>query len=208
MIFRGLYAQPMKRRLFPSVAVLVWAAALQPASADVIVMQDGKRQYGLIVRNHPDEAKVTISTVSGDIAIPRTRISAIEEEPPSTSHVRLGDQYLESGNVATANENYRKAVELDKDNADAAAKLAQTQATLAAAKQEQSHVNEAQVEEALLRSAALVAEKKFEEAAQLLKSLGMGYGTRKAADVRKAYADAYVAWAVDRLDRQDPAGAA
>lgn len=200
----------LRKRSVPAGLALVCALCLlsSPVLADVITLRDGRQQRGIIIRDHPDEPKITIRTTAGDVAIPRERIGQVQKETPAASHVTLGVQYLEQGDANRAAQEFRKALELDKDNAEAQARLKEAETALDAMRIEMRQVDEAKIDQSLAEVQRLVSARKFDDAAKLLRSLGMGYGTSKAPQVRKAYADTYVAWAIDRLDRQDPGSAA
>ena len=181
-------------------------AVAPTASADIIEMQGGSKQEGLILRDIASENQVTLRTASGDIAIPRAKIAQITKESEAAGQVRLGDQYMANGKNAQALEAYRRAVELEAANADYAAKLKTAEAALNKEKSQAAASRAVAMRQKIDEALVLARDKKFEEAEIMMKE------NRPAdpADLpayNKALAEFYVLWGRDRLDRQDSSGA-
>lgn len=190
------------------MSILFVCFSVSIAPADVVRLHNGTQQQGLVVRDHPDEPKITLRTTAGEVGIPRSRIAQIEKESVAASHIRLGDQYLAIENFSAAAEQFQKALGAEPDNAEARERLEQAQAGQQGRRQEERQLDEARVDQVLGEVRQLVEKRDFDNAIKQLKTLNMGYGTTKAPEVRKVYADTYIAWAAERLDRQDPGGAA
>lgn len=191
-----------------TVWMLIAAFGLQVSSrADVITLRDGQKQEGVITVDRTDLPTISIRTVSGEIAIPRDRITNIETEPPATGYMRIGDRFFDTSRYTDAASMYRKALELDKDNQEVAAKLRQTEGVL----QEEANAKKQQalgkLDDELAQARKLVKEKKYEEATKLLRSLDTAKDEGRKALISAALADAYFQWGVSRNDHQDPAGA-
>ncbi|PKO15317.1 hypothetical protein CVU37_13225 [candidate division BRC1 bacterium HGW-BRC1-1] len=176
------------------------------ASADIIEMQGGSKQEGLILRDIAAENQVTLRTASGDIAIPRSKIAKITKESEAAGQVRLGDQYMNSGNNAKALEAYRRAVELDANNADYAAKLKTAEGVHLDDKAQKQAARAAAMRQKIDQALVLARDKKFEEAETLMKE-NRPTDPADLPPYNKVLAEFYVMWGRDRLDRQDAGGA-
>lgn len=189
------------------LAAALWLAA-GTAVGDVIYFKDGTRQEGMITLDRADLPTLSIRTASGEIAVQRTRIDHVDRESKAMSLARLGQQYLAKRNYKEATSALRASVELDKTNADAAAKLAEAEAGLATAQEAARKEQLASVASGIEKALLLTKEKKFDEAAQVLRSADPGDDSPKTAEYRAAYGQVYAAWGLDRADRQDFSGAA
>ncbi|MCX7962979.1 MAG: tetratricopeptide repeat protein [Candidatus Sumerlaea chitinivorans] len=175
--------------------------------ADVLKLTDGRTQEGIIIKDIPGDATITIRTASGDIAIPRDKIASLQRESAAESYAHIGRQYFEKNELQKAYEAYQKARELDPNNTTVTEALQQVEAALEAKASARQREALARVDEAIARARQLAAEKKFDEAAKLLKSVDPGENSPKTGPYRRAYAEVYLLWGMDRLDRQDFGGA-
>ena len=188
-------------------ALVTCLFAIAPlASADTIEMQGGSKQEGLILRDIAAENQVTIRTASGDIAIPRAKIAKITKEGEAAGQVRLGDQYMENGKNAQALEAYRRAVELDANNAEYAARLQKAEGAFNDEKSQAATFRAAAMRKKIDEALVLARDKKFEQAETLMKE-NRPADPADLPSYNKALAEFYVLWGNDRLDRQDASGA-
>lgn len=188
--------------------LLVLSLACLPAGADILHLRDGETQAGVITVDRPELPTISIRTSGGELAVPRDRIVRVQSEPKSLGFMHIGDQFLERRSYAEAVTAYRAALDEDNANKEIQAKLAKAEGFL----QEQKN---AQVQEAMAgfdtqvsKARSLAKEKRFPDAIQQLRVADPGEASPKAADYRKAFAELYFLWGMDRADHQDLAGAA
>lgn len=194
-----------------SIYLLAAAVALTLAgsgTADIVHLKNGQKQTGLVTLDRADLPTISLRTSGGEIAIRRDRISQVEKEPKAISYMRLGDQYLEKRMYREANEAYESAIALDKNNADIAAKLKEAKAGLAAIAEEAKGQTDTKLTQSMDKAMQLVSEKKFQEAAELMRSVEPQADSPRMAEFKKTNARVYYEWGLDRADRQDMAGAA
>jgi tetratricopeptide (TPR) repeat protein len=197
----------MKGIHLPMLGALCLLAATN-AWPDVIRLKDGRSQEGLITEDRPDVASVKIRTAAGDFAVARGKIASIDKEPESASRVRLGDQLSAAGRQREAMDEYRRALELDKTNTTAAARLEKAREDLGDVDKSKALETDAKLAGAINDALALARKKKFENAQQLMKQNDPGETAESALEYRKAYSQICQMWGADRADRQDYGGAA
>jgi tetratricopeptide (TPR) repeat protein len=198
----------VRMRLLKTATLLLAGVAIHSvAVADVILLGEGKQQAGVIIKDVPGDRTVTIRTASGDIAIPRDKITGIQKESAADSYARIGDQHFARNDFGSAMAAFSKAAELDPKNTTVTEKLREVEAALAgdAAAKEREALK--RIDEMIAQAVQLARDKKFEEAAQVLRTADPGENSPKTGPYRRAYAEAYMLWGMDRLDRQDFSGA-
>jgi hypothetical protein len=126
---------PMSRRARgAALCALVLALAAPTSSADVVVLKDGRRIEGTLVR---DDDKVVVRTGLGELEFPRSAVKEIvrgktprEEFAAREAAARTADDFAALGDWARerdlsslAKKAWKRAVELDGDHAAARASL-------------------------------------------------------------------------------------
>ncbi|MGI8905698.1 MAG: tetratricopeptide repeat protein [Candidatus Sumerlaeaceae bacterium] len=190
-----------------SVLALTLAAVCFTASADVVFLKNGQKQVGIITQGGPGQPRVSIRSIGGEISIPADRIERIEQEPAAASYMRLGDQYLDARRFQEGADAYKKGLEADPKHADLQSKLAQAQAGLSGIAEAAKQTADSQVQQVIAGAAELVKAKKFQEAFDALHAVEPAADSPAATPYKKAMAELYYLWGVDRADRQDTAGA-
>lgn len=88
-------------------AILAWA---QPsAKADTIVLNDGRKIEGIVTEESTDFYNIKIKI--GAVKIKKETVKEIKRLSAEENCLNLGDQYLASGNLDAALEQYNKALE-------------------------------------------------------------------------------------------------
>lgn len=197
----------MKTRTNLAIAacLFLW---LSPAAADVIYLIDGSKQMGIITLDRSDLPTISIRTSSGTIAIPRNKIKNVDKEKKALSLARVGDQYLDRERFEEAANEYRAALEEDKNDETIAAKLRQAEGGVARSQKAADAANLVKIDDVITKAKQLANEKKFEPAVQMLRGADPGDQSPKTDEYKRAYAEVYVKWGADMADRQDFAGAA
>lgn len=191
-------------------AGLIIAAMLAgagPVVADVLVLTDGKRLTGVITKNNPGEPTVTIKSSQGEVAIPRTKISSVQEEPKAVGYGHIAEQYVQSGNFAKASEALEEGLKLDPQNADLLAKKERIGAGLQQKSEVAQKQADADVERAMSRSRDLAKQHKFQDAVDTLRSVDPGPDSALSTKYRSTASDIYAQWGAMRADAQDLPGA-
>lgn len=193
-----------------TTALLMFALLLPcwVAPADVVYLRNGQKQVGVITQGGPNQPRVTIRTISGELTIPADRISRIEQEPAAVSYAKLGDQYLDAKRAQDAIEAYKKGLEADPNNADLQSKMQQAQGHVADAAEAAKQSADVKVQQVIDNSAELIKAKKFQEAYDALHAVEPAADSPASPAFKRAMSDLYYLWGVDRGDRQDTAGAA
>lgn len=175
--------------------------------ADVVILQDGKRQEGIIIKDIAGDKTITMRTAAGDLAIPREKISAIQRESAAESYAHIAEQYLAQNEIVKAYETYKKAVEADPNNTTVSAGMLKVEQAYqqwqASKKREQLQ----KIDEMLAQAIQLAEQGKFEEANRILKAADPGENSPRTDAYRRAFAKVYFLWGKSRLDHQDTPGA-
>src|SRR5690349_10920802 len=125
------------KTLCAAIAALSVFMNVSPVRGDVIYLRGGEQQTGIITGDREDMPSVKIRTSAGELAIPRAKIDHIEKEAPALGYAHIGDQLLDNKRYEEAAAAYRQALELDKNNADVAAKLRQAETAISEASKSQ-----------------------------------------------------------------------
>ncbi|MGB9692379.1 MAG: hypothetical protein ACPL7D_09445 [Candidatus Sumerlaeaceae bacterium] len=188
-------------------ALVIALAVAAPTAADVIVLQDGQRQEGLIIKDVPGDKTITIRTAAGDLAIPREKISSILRESTAASYAHIGDQFFARNEIVKAYEAYQKAVEADPNNTTVTAGMQKVEAAYKQMEASKQRELIRKIDEMLAQAVALAEQGKFDEANRLLKAADPGENSPRSAAYKRAFARVYYLWGKSRLDHQDPPGA-
>jgi tetratricopeptide (TPR) repeat protein len=184
---------------------MVWLAA--GAMADVIVLTDGKRQEGIVIKDIPGDKTITIRTAAGDIAIPRDKISTVQRESAAESYAHIAEQYFARNEIAKAYDAYKKAAEADPNNTTVTAGMQKVEAAYEQLQASKQREQLQKTDEMLQQAVALAEQGKFDDANRLLKAADPGENSPRTDAYRRAFARVYYLWGQSRLDHQDTPGA-
>lgn len=179
-----------------------------PVSADVLHLNDGQKIVGVITDNKTDSRRVTIRTTSGEMAIPRARISRMEDVSAGESYAQLGDEFLASGNFDQAVETYQTGLQVDPNNLDLQQKLQQARGGMANKRAETQTAMDARAQRTVDQAMKLAADGDFEEAYSLMRSVEPSDISPVHAQFNKSMADLYLMWGQYMFDHQNIGGAA
>lgn len=178
------------------------------ATADVLHLTNGQRQVGVIIQSRTDTQNVTIRTTAGDLTIPRGRISRVETTSVGESYVQLGDQYLTAGNPQKALETYEEGLQADPGNIDLQQKAQQARGGLEDQRAEGQMALDARARRILEQVRQLGAQKNFEAAYNLMRTIEPSEVSPARAQYDKALADLFLQWGIHLYDFQNTAEAA
>lgn len=187
---------------------LVAFSITQPASADVLHLNDGQKIVGVIVGNKTDTRRVTIRTTSGEMAIPRARISRMQNVSAGESYAQLGDEFLAAGNFDQAVETYQTGLQVDPNNLDLQQKLQQARGGVANKRAEAQTAMNDRAQRAVDQALKMAADGDFEEAYNLMRSVEPSDISPVHAQFNKSMADLYLMWGQYMFDHQNIGGAA
>jgi tetratricopeptide (TPR) repeat protein len=127
-------------------------------------------------------------------------------DSPAQGHIKLGDQFLEARQFQKAYDEYGKALELEPNDSQTSTKLSLAETGLAEEKLNRAAQEADRQRRTIAEARNLLAKKQFEQASELLKPIALA-GANMSSGARSVLVDLNIAWAKDRLDRQDPGGA-
>jgi tetratricopeptide (TPR) repeat protein len=203
MNFGALRASGDKLRLAGVLLVAAWGL---PAAADTVVLRNGTERTGIIRAQDPRTGAVTLATSAGEITIPGDRILEIRRDTPAQGHVRLGDQFLENRQFERAIEEYRKALELEPDDPSIATKVSLAEAGMAEERLTQAAAEADRQRRLVAEALSLSGRGQHGQAVEVLRPMAL-LGANMPTQARAALVDINIAWARERMDRQDPGGA-
>ena len=96
-----------------SVACIIGASPIRPASADTFILNDGRKIEGIVIDENADRYNVKIKI--GTIRIGKDTVKEIRRLPPEENFLNLGNQLLASGKPGAAVEQYKKALQVNPD---------------------------------------------------------------------------------------------
>ena len=197
----------MKRNHLLFLIVLILLPSF--AFADIVVFITGERKTGLVIESDSDSENIVFVSTSGEIKIPRSRISKITKEPADVSYARIGRGYFDLKDYASAKENLEKALQINPENEDAQKLLADIQEEIkreaARNKQERSQ----KIDQQLQTVDDLLKEEKFDEAQKLLEETERSETSPdQKTTIKSFYFRLYYKWGLNQLDRLNPKGAA
>ncbi len=190
-----------------AAAALILCCAM-PGYADVLYMNDGQKQVGVIVASKTNNSQVTIRTTSGEITIPRSKVSRTEAQAPALSYGLLGDEYLKRGDYDKAIEAYGTGLQFDAGNVDLQQKIQQARGGVA----NQDAATQAALDDKARRvvdqAMQLARGGNFDTAFTTLKSIEPSEVSPVRPAYNKALANLYMLWGQNMMDRQNTTGAA
>ena len=162
--------RPHPRRPLPGLACIALACTLLAlsASADIVVLKDGRRIEGTVIRQ--DDRKVVVSTGLGELEFPRSDVKEIVRQKTKRQifaerekAAKTADEFFELGEWARkqkltslARRAYKRATELERDHAGARKALGQVPYKGEWMKPEERDRRMAEDEAARLRAQGLV----------------------------------------------------
>lgn len=205
----------IKRTNIVEIKKWTWAAAavaligaMQSARADIVVMSDGKQQVGVVVENKTDARNVMLRTISGEIMIPRTKISRIETQTPSQSYGALGDQFLAKGDFEQAIKTYETGLQFDAGNLDLQQKIQQARGGVANLDADHQVALDQRARRVVDQAMKLASEGNFEKAFNEIRSIEPSDVSPVHADYNRALVNLYMMWGQNLFDHQNTGGAA
>lgn len=197
--------------------ILALGAALSlPAisAADILVLKDGTELKGRIENISNADQRISFTSGTGRLELPRARIDRIIEESDAQDYTHLGNQFLEMKNHSFAVKMYQQALAADSTFEPARKGLDEAQAVIA--EQQQERVRDAQnaITQQLEQISDTLANESFDEARykELEKNLNAMMVSADASEQQMVSAqrllrDLYLKWGFARFDRMDRSGA-
>ncbi len=190
-----------------TVAAALCTASI-PGFADVLIMNDGSRQVGIIVKPKSNGSNVTIRTTAGEVTIPRSKVTRVEEQPPAVSYSALGDEFLKAGNFDKAIETYETGLQFDANNVDLRQKLQQARGGVSTQNAEAQAAMDERSRRVVDQALQLARSGNFENAYSTLRSVEPSDVSPLRGEYNKALVQIYMLWGQNMLDRQNTGGAA
>jgi tetratricopeptide (TPR) repeat protein len=197
----------MKTLVRSALLALLVAGLGLPATADVVHLRNGQKQAGLIIANDPSQPTVTIRTSMGELAIPRSKVERIEDEPDALGYAHIAQEFINAGDYERAAAEVAEGLKLDKDNSVLKEKLAVIEAARGKAQEAAALEQARNFDKVLADAQAMAKEKKFDEAIRLLRTVDPVGDPGRTATYRQVASQIYTAWGVARADHQDPTAA-
>lgn len=185
--------------------VAMGAAGLQ---ADTLHMVNGQKQTGIIVQQKTDASRVTIRTTSGEISVPRSKISRVEEASVASSYGQLGDEFLNASNYEKAIENYEAGLALEPGNLDLKQKLQEARGGVNAQSAQVQAATDDKARRGIEQARRLANAGDFELAFNTLKSFEPTDTNPLYPEFTRTLVEINLLWGEKLLDRQDTGGAA
>lgn len=192
-------------KVFFAILLIGWATAT--ALGDIVILSDGKKQAGIIVKDVPGDRTITIRTAAGELAIPREKIASIQRESTAESYAQIAEQYFARNEIDRAYETYKKAAESDPNNTTIALGLRKVEEAYQQLESSKQRQQLQKFDEMLARALELAQQGKFDEANRLLKAADPGERSPRSEAYKRAFAQVYYLWGKSRLDHQDIPGA-
>lgn len=192
-----------------SLLLVLFCILLPLAFPDIIVFKTGERKTGMVIESESDPNNIIFISISGEMKIPRSRISKITMESQDQSYVHIGKGYLGLKDYASAKENIEKALSLYPDNEEARSLLSIIQEEinrdLARNKQEKA----LRVDQSLDDISEMINSQKYEEALTRIEKLQqVELSPAQKDNIQSLYFTLYYQWGLNSLDRLNPKGAA
>src|SRR5262245_12862227 len=108
------------KRICLSAALLSASILILPASiatADVLVLKNGKSMKGIVEETANDTA-VTFIGALGKQKIPKDRVQTIQKEPAAQGYIHIGDEYMRLEKPTEALAAYKQALKEDPKSTD------------------------------------------------------------------------------------------
>jgi tetratricopeptide (TPR) repeat protein len=194
------------KRLF--LLPVLFFVLLTLAFPDIVVFKTGERKTGMVIESESDSDNILFLSISGEMKIPRSRISKITMEPQDKSYVHIGKGYLKLKDYASAKENIEKALALNPENEEASSLLSLIQGEinreLAKTKQEKA----LRVDQSLEDISEQINTGKYENALALIEKLQQAdISSSQREALKSLHFNLYYQWGLNSLDRLNPKGA-
>jgi tetratricopeptide (TPR) repeat protein len=196
----------MKRHLFLLLILFTLLASL--AFADIVVFKTGEIKTGLVIESDSDADNIVLVSTSGEIKIPRDRISKITREAADVSYVKIGRGYFDLKDYASARENLEKALQINSENEEAQKLLSDIQEEIKRETARNKKERSLKTDQQLQSVADLIKEEKFADAQKLLDEIERSETSPDQKTTSKSlYFLLYYKWGLNQLDRLNPKGA-
>ncbi len=177
-------------------------------SADVLTLTNSKVMKGIVDESGSDKKWVKFIGAQGTVQVSRDRIKDIKSEPRAQGYVHIGDEFRAQKKFTDALDKYRMALKEDPNFAPAFDNIKAVEDTLAGERKamRKDAISEIDQLENEIRKA--IREGDFAKSEELLKtSSGLQPTEDQKTELQKLVGELYVAWAKERLDKFDRAGA-
>lgn len=198
----------LKKHAGIAAVAAVFLLPVTPGYSDVLILNDGTQQVGVIVKQKTDASRVTIRTTGGEITIPRTKLARVEEQTPAASYSALGDEFLKTGNFDKAIETFELGLEFDPDSVDLKQKLQQARGGVSTQNAQAQAALDARARRVVDQALQLARSGNFESAHSTLRGIEPSETSPLRGEYNKALVQVYMLWGQNLLDRQDTGGAA
>ncbi|MDX1973456.1 MAG: hypothetical protein SFY68_13065 [Candidatus Sumerlaeia bacterium] len=197
----------MKTTLRTSLALSA-LLLVSPLAADEVIFKSGLTSKGRVEPVFGSPSKIAFISSSGRIEINRTMISKIVEQTDEVDYTLIGDQFFDAADYEKAIEYYQMAVKAKATHQPALDGLEKARAGIANRREQQvlqqRQENSTQLEDAQ----KLIAQKSFAAVERMLNDMeGRNPTPEQVQDIKRLRIELYLAWAFERADKLDRAGA-
>lgn len=191
-----------------AAAVAILLASAPAVRADIVTYNDGRVVKGIMEDLPGNPNAIALTNEMGRITIPKTRIKSVQQETKALGLIHIGEAYLQKSDFAHAADYFQQALTLEPANADAARLRAQAADKLA----EQQHKDRSsaidQIDKLGVQARALIQKGEFAKAEKLLiEANKLIPSTEQKKKLAIMISEMYLAWAEERSDKLDQAGA-
>lgn len=191
-----------------ALSVLTALLAPSAASADVLVLNNGKSMKGIVEEQPSDPNSVTFIGALGKQKIPKDRIKSIDKEPPAQGYIHIGDEYMRLEKPNEALQAFNQALQADPNSEAAKQKRAAAQEAIDRIQMNRRQDDIQEIEAIKGQVLDLIRQKQFERAEETLKKASDLKPTEaQKKELQQLVGDVYFAWAQERLDKLDRGGA-
>ncbi|HOE97548.1 MAG TPA: tetratricopeptide repeat protein [Candidatus Sumerlaeota bacterium] len=195
-------------RLLAVATVAACLGLAAPAPADVIVLNNGQTLRGIIDATTRDESTVKIETAIGKLTVMRSRIKSIEQESPAQGYIHIGNDHRAKDQLSDALRAYQRAQQLEPANPQVQTLMDEVQREVTAREQLNRQGALQQIDELTRQARELIERQQFDEAEARLKDADrLVPNDQQRATLQALVGEFYLAWARERLDKLDKAGA-
>lgn len=196
---------PGKRQF---LLLVLFFTILPLAFPDIVIFKTGERKTGMVIESESDSDNILFLSISGEMKIPRSRISKITMEPQDQSYVHIGKGYLGLKDYASAKENIEKALALNPDNEEAISLLSVIQEEINRESARNKQDKALKVDQSLESISELINSQKYQNALDLLEKLQQAdLSPTQKENLQSLHFTLYYQWGLNSLDRLNPKGA-
>ncbi|MBI3736272.1 hypothetical protein HY256_07135 [Candidatus Sumerlaeota bacterium] len=179
-----------------------------PSGADVLTLSNGKVMKGIVEDDPSDKAFVKFLGSGGTIKVPRDRIKNTQKESKAQGYTHIGDEFRAQKKNQEALEKYKQALKEDAGFGPAKEGVKLIEASLAGEKKAMRKDAISEIDNLKDEIHKAIHDADFNKAEELLKTSSSLVPTeQQKAGLQQLVCDLYLAWAKDRMDKFDRAGA-